>query len=194
MIEDTQSRPKKVSLTANKEDVRLAIISDTHGLLDERIAAEIIRCDAVLHAGDICGQYILDDLTLLCDQVIAVTGNNDTAFQLKSSKFSGSSERITQSVLINLPGGDIGMEHGDQLGHSPSHAALRTRWPDARAIVYGHTHKQVWDREAIPWVINPGAAGETRTHGGASCIILKASEARWTVELKKFSDADSCVA
>ncbi len=185
---------KKINLLTEKSDLKLAIISDTHGVLDERVAAEVAQCDVVLHGGDICGIHILKELALLCDQVIAISGNNDIAAKEWLPEFSRSPELLPPSVLIKLPGGCIAMEHGHKLGNSPSHDALRSRWPDARMIVYGHTHKQIWDKEAAPWIINPGAAGETRTGGGASCAILSASKENWTVELKKFHDADSKVA
>ena len=38
-----------------------------------------------------------------------------------------------------------------------------------------------------PYIINPGAAGKTRTQGGASCIILSNSCDGFTLELKKFN-------
>ena len=190
-MDKAQSSIKTIDLTSEKTDVRLAIISDTHGVLDERIAAEVAQCDVVLHAGDICGRHILDELASLCDQVIAVTGNNDIASKLRPLRSSVTLEPISENVLIELPGGNIAMEHGHLHGNSPSHDVLRGRWPSAKIIVYGHTHKQLWDKEAMSWVINPGAAGETRTCGGASCVILGASEENWTVELKKFPDTSS---
>ena len=193
-MEKVRNRFKRVSLNNKTKEVRVAITSDTHSVLDENIAAEVAQCDVVLHAGDICGNHILDKLASLCDQVIAVTGNNDVVSKRWRPGFFGSPELLPQSVLIELPGGDIAMEHGHRLGNSPSHDALRADWPNAKMIVYGHTHKQLWDRAVEPWVINPGAAGETRTQGGASCTILMASEERWDVDLKKFSDADSEVA
>jgi predicted phosphodiesterase len=76
----------------------------------------------------------------------------------------------------------------------PSHDDLRACWSNTRIIVYGHTHKQVWDKETIPWIVNPGAAGETRTRGGASCAILTASKENWSIELKRFPNEDIKVA
>lgn len=190
-MDKAQNSIKTIDFTSGKTDIRLAIISDTHGVLDERIAAEVAQCDAVLHAGDICGRHILDELTSLCEQVIAVTGNNDIASKLRPSRSSVRLEPVSENVLIELPGGNIAMEHGHLHGNSPSHDVLRGRWPSARIIVYGHTHKQLWDKEAVPWVLNPGAAGETRTQGGASCAILCVSGGDWTVKLKKFPDTNS---
>jgi hypothetical protein len=46
----------------------------------------------------------------------------------------------------------------------------------------------VIDDEFIPMVINPGAAGETRTRGGPSCLILTASKTGWRVEKIRFAE------
>jgi hypothetical protein len=45
------------------------------------------------------------------------------------------------------------------------------------------------DDDAKPWVINPGAAGATRTRGGPSCMILTASvDKEWDIEMIRFED------
>jgi predicted phosphodiesterase len=82
------------------------------------------------------------------------------------------------------------VEHGHTHGHQqPSHESLRKTHPNARVIVYGHTHKQVCDKDETPWVINPGAAGATRTRGGPSCLVLTASdEQEWSIEALRFSE------
>jgi len=56
----------------------------------------------------------------------------------------------------------------------PSHDAMREAYASSRTIIYGHSHKQVHDVDASPSVLNPGAAGSTRTNGGASCALLVA--------------------
>ena len=56
--------------------MKLGILSDTHGLLRPEVPAVLEGCDAILHAGDIGGQDILDALGELAP-VYAVRGNND---------------------------------------------------------------------------------------------------------------------
>lgn len=41
-------------------------------------------------------------------------------------------------------------------------------------------------REATPWVLNPGAAGRSRTFGGPSCLLLAAASDGWEVTLHRF--------
>ena len=56
----------------------------------------------------------------------------------------------------------------------------------ARAVVYGHTHRLLCDQLEEPWVLNPGAAGQVRTFGGPSCLVLHAEPLAWHVESIRF--------
>lgn len=82
------------------------------------------------------------------------------------------------------------IEHGHLHGHhKPSHESLRKTHPKADIIVYGHSHKQVIDDSDTPWVINPGASGKVRNHGGASCLILKINKKQeWKIEKFRFDE------
>ena len=42
--------------------MKLAVLSDTHGLLRSEVKKIISECDAVLHAGDIASQKIIDEI------------------------------------------------------------------------------------------------------------------------------------
>ena len=45
------------------------------------------------------------------------------------------------------------------------------------------------DKSGTPWVVNPGAAGKTRTHGGPSCLVITCSEdEEWNIKKHRFSD------
>ncbi len=165
---------------------RVAIVSDTHAHLDPRVADVISTCQIAIHAGDICDAGILEELQARVDTVIAVAGNNDHehVWPHHQSHIVNQLENVEE---IELPGGILVVEHGHAHGmQTPCHDSLRETHPHARAIVYGHTHKQIFDQSAEPWVINPGAAGETRTHGGPSCIVLTAMKHEWLVDLQRF--------
>jgi len=166
---------------------RVAIISDTHGFLDERVAAIVASCDYVVHAGDICKASVLDALKPQQGTVVAVAGNNDLE-NMWSPAESQIVNELPQVAELDLPGGKLVVEHGHQHGmSSPCHDSLRRAHSSARVIVYGHTHKLVIDKSGSPWVVNPGAAGRIRTHGGPSCLILIADENQWSLELQRFS-------
>lgn len=170
------------------QQARVAIVSDTHTVLDVRIAAIIRDCDFAVHAGDIGCHEILQQMQPRIS-VIAVAGNNDYIGAWPAHQ-SDDVARLPHIAELHLPGGKLAVEHGHRHGHHrPDHDLLRAAHPSARAIVYGHTHKMVCDQsDAQRWVINPGAAGITRNHGGPSCLVLTASEAEWQVKQIQFTD------
>ena len=107
-------------------------------------------------------------------KLYAVTGNHDDYTELNDV------EIITTSI------GNIVVTHGHK--HCPDyHDSLRRAYPEALIIVYGHTHHHTLDMTKKPYIVNPGAAGKTRTQGGASCIILSNSSNGFNLELKKFN-------
>ena len=48
--------------------MKLAILSDTHGLLRQEVVERLAGCDAILHGGDINNQGILDTLATIAAQ------------------------------------------------------------------------------------------------------------------------------
>jgi len=174
--------------TLDSEATEIAILSDTHGHLDERIANRVSRADAILHAGDIGSANVIRELGQICDSVFVVAGNNDRA-ELWPHEDSDVFGSIPQCIRLQLPGGILAMEHGHRHGHiQPCHDSLRQAHAGARIIVYGHTHKATKDVAVEPWVVNPGAAGNVRTHGGPSCALLFISGSSWFVEHHRFAD------
>ena len=153
---------------------RIIVLSDTHSNLNPLIYNLINKSDYVIHAGDILDYEILENIKLTSKELYAVNGNNDDYSELNDI------EVITTSI------GDIIVTHGDK--YFPDyHDSLREAYPDALVVIYGHTHLHTLDMTKKPYIINPGAAGKTRTQGGASCIILSNSGDGFTLELKKFN-------
>lgn len=166
--------------------VKVAIVSDTHSEIAPEILQVVRGCDLALHAGDILGAGVLEAMAPKSGKVLAVRGNNDFPSTWAAAE-QGVIARIPNSLELSLPGGVLAMEHGHvHGGHQPDHASLRRAHPGARVIVYGHTHKQVVDDSEEPMVINPGAAGYTRNHGGPSCLVLYAGSGQWRVERFRF--------
>ena len=56
--------------------MKLAILSDTHGLLRPEVVEHLKSADAILHAGDINTQAIVDQMADIAPLYI-VRGNND---------------------------------------------------------------------------------------------------------------------
>jgi putative phosphoesterase len=165
--------------------LRVAIVSDTHGRLDPRIAEVVAGCDLVVHAGDIGSAAVLGGLRPRGGRVAAVTGNNDIPSKWPEP------DRVVLATLpreveIDLPGGRLKVIHGHQTPARGRHRWLRDRYAGFRAVVYGHSHRMAIDRVELPWILNPGAAGRSRTFGGPSCLVLTASRAEWGLEEHRF--------
>lgn len=166
--------------------LRVVIVSDTHGELDERIAREAMASDVVVHAGDVGNREVLDALTPPDGRLIAVRGNNDVREKWIASEW-GVLDALPSEARLALPGGELVVVHGHGYGYpGRHHPRMRRDYPDARLVVYGHSHQKCEDRSAMPWIVNPGAAGRVRTFGGPSFCLLHVSEHRWNLEIQRF--------
>jgi uncharacterized protein len=138
--------------------VRVAIVSDTHLPRGSRTvpAACIERleqADAILHCGDFVTAEVLDWFERLGPPVHAVLGNvDDTRLQ----------DRLPEVHVAELGRARIGMVHvpGPKAGRVER---LRRLFPDADAVVFGHTHMpEHAEAEDGFQVFNPGSPTERR--------------------------------
>lgn len=127
----------------------IGLISDTHGLVRPEVFTALAGVDLILHAGDVGGGHVLDELGRIAP-VQAVGGNTDIA----------PDPRLQARVSVLVDGVRIHVSHGHELG-APTPAGLVTRY-DADVIVYGHTHRALVERIGRQLVVNPGAAGPGR--------------------------------
>ena len=174
--------------------LRLLVVSDTHGELDDRIAAEARRSDIVVHAGDIGSREVLDALRPDGGRLVAVRGNNDVPAKWRQADW-GFLESIPWEARLDLPGGTLVVVHGHRYG-TPGrcHERMRRDYPDARVVVYGHSHLKCADQSASPWILNPGVAGRVRTFGGPAFCRLRISAAHWRLEPKHYPDPSKSAA
>ena len=139
----------------------IGLISDTHGMVRASVHGALTGVELILHAGDVGGDEILDELELIAP-VLAVYGNTDRP----------GDPRLAESIERTIGGLRIHVSHGHELG-SPTPAKLLARYA-ADVIVYGHTHKQLVVKADGRLVVNPGAAGARR-------FKLEPSVARLTI-------------
>jgi len=127
----------------------IGLISDTHGMLRPGLAAAFEGVELILHAGDVGGRQVVDELSLIAP-VLAVRGNIDP---IDGAGFP-------RELVHDVGGLTLHMSHGHELGH-PTPDGLLACYP-ADIIVYGHTHKALVHRSGRRLVVNPGAAGPRR--------------------------------
>lgn len=140
----------------------IGLISDTHGLLRAGVHDALRGVELILHAGDVGGQEILDELHIIAP-VQAVYGNTDTP----------GDPNLAFELIIPAGGLTVHVSHGHELG-SPTPDKLLSAYPQ-EVLVYGHTHRQLVTRADGRLVVNPGSAGPRR-------FDLEPSVARLTIE------------
>jgi putative phosphoesterase len=127
----------------------IGLIADTHGLVRPEVHTALAGVELILHAGDVGGDDVLDELALIAP-VIAVMGNTDPPAH----------PRLALRIDRVIAGVRVHVSHGHELG-IPKPEKLLAAY-DADVIVYGHTHRQLVTRADGRLVINPGAAGPRR--------------------------------
>lgn len=147
---------------------RIGLISDTHGLVRPSVHPALAGVEMILHAGDVGGDDILQELRLIAP-VHAVSGNTDLPGEYDAE------------FAVNVDGVRIHVSHGHEVG-SPTPAKLAARY-DADVLVYGHTHQQLITRVGDKIVVNPGAAGPRRFKLQPSVAVLTITDGKPEVEI-----------
>ena len=178
-----KSQDKKSFNYTEYEHANIGVLSDTHSCINPSVLDHLNGCDIILHAGDIGSIEVIKQLRKISKEVVSVCGNNDNTVQWDSAEHKDL-ENIPQIAEVELPGGMITITHGDEYfsDYDTWHEKLRNNFPQAKAIIYGHSHKLVCDQNEDPWVLNPGPAGETRIQRhGVSCLRITANKEGWDV-------------
>ena len=88
----------------------IGLISDTHGLVRASVHTALAGVELILHAGDVGGDDILDELALIAP-VLAVYGNTDAP----------GDARLSECIERTIGGVHIHVSHGHEVG-APSPA------------------------------------------------------------------------
>jgi putative phosphoesterase len=134
--------------------VVVAVIADTHMPRgSRRLPAERLRgADAILHAGDLMEREVLEELEAFGPPVYAVRGNVDSSWL---------QARLPLTRTVELVGVRMGMIHdaGPARGRLQR---LRRRFPEADAVVFGHSHIPLHEEHEGFQIFNPGSPTERR--------------------------------
>jgi uncharacterized protein len=137
--------------------VLIAVISDTHlprgaRRLPDACVERIRAAQLVLHAGDVMTADALEKIEAVGPPVAAVRGNVD-APELQ--------RRLPGRRVIEADGLRIAMVH--DAGPSRGRFERLRRWfPDADAVVFGHSHLPLHEARDGFQIFNPGSPTEGR--------------------------------
>lgn len=126
------------------KEVKIGIISDTHGLLREEVLENLRVCEYIFHAGDIGSEEIVNKLNEI-SKLIVVKGNND-----KESW----ADKIKENEVIEIDGFKIYMVHNKK--------DIPKEDSSIDMFIYGHSHSFSTDIKEGAIYFNPGSCGKKR--------------------------------
>jgi len=143
--------------------ITIGVISDTHGILDRKVAKLFADADHILHAGDIGTASVLRDLERIAP-VTAVSGNCDCNLGPRETEVLelGCFKFVLRHIFdARSPGAEM----RELLRHEKPHA-----------VIFGHTHVPCYERWGDVILFNPGSAGRQRFKLPRSVGILRCDD------------------
>lgn len=143
--------------------MKLAILSDTHGLLRPEVLEHLSTADAILHGGDINKQNIVDQLSQYAPLYV-VRGNNDKEW----------AEAIPHDLTVTLEGVTFYLVHNRK--------EVPKDLSGVDVVVFGHSHKYLQkEKDGVLW-LNPGSCGPRRFHQEITMMMAELNEGALRVE------------
>jgi putative phosphoesterase len=137
--------------------VLATVIGDTHlprgsRRLPEECVRRIAAADLVIHVGDFSTAAAYREIAAIGPELVAVHGNVDDA-ELRS--------RLPERTMVELEGARLGLIHdaGPSRGRL---ARMRRAFGDADAVIFGHSHLPLHERDRGFAIFNPGSPTERR--------------------------------
>jgi uncharacterized protein len=135
----------------------IAVVADTHlprgsRRLPDACIERIQGADMLVHAGDFATTAVAEELGALAPRLVAVHGNVDEP-ELR--------RRLPATQLVEADGVRIGVVHdaGPRRGRLER---LRRHFPEADAVVFGHSHLPLHEESGGFQIFNPGSPTERR--------------------------------
>ncbi len=125
--------------------LEVGVISDTHGLLRPEAVAALAGCEVILHAGDVGGTELVEELSRIAP-VLAVRGNTD----------GGWGRLLPERRRLELAGVPTLLLHDRAL------LGLDAAKEGIGLVVFGHSHRPLAERRGRVLWFNPGSAGPRR--------------------------------
>ena len=143
--------------------MRLAILSDTHGLLRPQVVEHLKTADAILHGGDINKPAIVEQLQQYAPLYI-VRGNNDKEW----------AEDIPHDLTVTLEGVTFFLVHNKK--------EVPADLSGVDVVVFGHSHKYAQEEKSGVLWLNPGSCGPRRFHQEITMMMAELAGGKIQVE------------
>ena len=148
-------------------ELKIGVISDTHGVLHPNVAGVFHGVHHIVHAGDIGGRHVIEALKKIAP-VISVRGNNDDADGEEIRRVTIDGLRILLTHILPRP-------------HQPAQRVVDAmRKSPADIIIFGHSHLPHDEVIAGVRFFNPASAGPRRFDYPVSVGILEKRRGTWT--------------
>src|SRR4051812_19237068 len=149
--------------------MRVVVLSDTHAprrwkTCPPRVAEFLRGAEVILHAGDVCVPYVIDELAAYAPTYV-VQGNNDVP-ELGAP----------ETLEVGLAGLRVAMIHDS----GPAKGRLlrmRRRFADADLVVFGHSHIPLDESGMGLRIFNPGSPTDRRQQPCGTLGILEIEDA-----------------
>jgi len=159
--------------------VRAALLADTHMPRGRRrLPDECVRivagADLVIHAGDFMRQEAHDEIAAIGPPLVAVYGNVDEPALAR---------RLPERTEVELGEHVIGVIHdaGPARGRLQR---MRRAFPQADAVVFGHSHIPLHERDPEGFqIFNPGSPTERRRSPGHTMGVATVAAGKLRFEL-----------
>ena len=146
--------------------MKLILLSDTHGLLRPEVAEHLKTADAILHAGDINRQSIVDELRRYAPLYV-VRGNNDKEW----------AEAIPHDLTVTLGGVTFYLVHNRK--------EIPADLPGVDVVVFGHSHKYGQEEKDGLLFLNHGSCGPRRFH--QEITLMEAEVENGAIRIRKIT-------
>ena len=144
--------------------MKVVVLADTHvprraKRLPDGLLAYLEAADGILHAGDLMDLALLDTLAAHAP-TFAVRGNLDPP-----------DARLPEVRELDLAGVRVAMVHdsGRKEGRG---RRMRRRFPEARVVVFGHSHIPFLEDDGDLLLLNPGSPTDRRRQPEHTFAVL----------------------
>ncbi len=134
--------------------MKIGIISDSHDHLENlNKAIELLNSQEIqvlIHCGDFCAPFIMDELKKFKGEIHCVFGNTDDRYATPKKAESLGINFHGDLAELTLEGRKIAVNHFPIIAQALAQSQIYD------AVFYGHTHEKLKEKHTKTLLLNPG--------------------------------------